>query len=224
MPVADPQTYARMLDAAREGSTPTRGSTSPRPQTVNAALRGFAEAGSDGLIQVSTGRGEFASGTQVKNAAIGAIALAEFIRSDRGELRRQRRRHDGSPPARQTRLVPPPAPRGLARPHRPRRLSALPAPYVLWLRARARREHGDREGAPRGVRRRPRLDLEDDAEFGALREEPLAIAMFSSSGSWSRRTCGAGRAGPRRGRCARARPRGAGGGTSRPCRAGSDPS
>jgi fructose-bisphosphate aldolase class II len=79
MPVADPQTYARMLDAAREGRYAYPAINITSSETVNAALRGFAEAGSDGLIQVSTGGAEFASGTHVKNMAAGAIALAEFI-------------------------------------------------------------------------------------------------------------------------------------------------
>jgi fructose-bisphosphate aldolase class II len=79
MPVADPQTYARMLDAAREGKYAYPAINITSSETVNAALRGFAEAGSDGLIQVSTGGAEFASGTYVKNMAAGAIALAEFI-------------------------------------------------------------------------------------------------------------------------------------------------
>src|SRR3954462_3480234 len=79
MPVADPQTYARILDAARAGKYAYPAINITSTETVNAALRGFAEAGSDGLIQVSTGGGEFASGTPVKNIAVGAIALAEFI-------------------------------------------------------------------------------------------------------------------------------------------------
>src|SRR3954451_25115450 len=79
MPVADPQTYARMLDAAREGKYAYPAINITSSETVNAALRGFADAGSDGLIQVSTGGGEFASGTYIKNMAVGAIALAEFI-------------------------------------------------------------------------------------------------------------------------------------------------
>jgi fructose-bisphosphate aldolase, class II len=47
-------------------------------ETLNAALRGFAEAGSDGIVQVSTGGAEFASGTSVKDMVTGAVALAEF--------------------------------------------------------------------------------------------------------------------------------------------------
>ena len=48
--------------------------------TVNAALRGFAEAGSDGILQASTGGAEFASGTNVKDMVTGAVALAEFTK------------------------------------------------------------------------------------------------------------------------------------------------
>uniref|UniRef100_UPI00286B63E4 class II fructose-bisphosphate aldolase n=1 Tax=Roseateles sp. TaxID=1971397 RepID=UPI00286B63E4 len=48
--------------------------------TVNAALRGFAEAGSDGILQASTGGAEFASGTKVKDMVTGAVGLAEFTR------------------------------------------------------------------------------------------------------------------------------------------------
>ena len=78
MPIADPQTYDRMLDAARAGRYAYPAINVCSSETLNAALRGFAEAGSDGLIQVSTGGGEFASGTRVKDAALGAIALAEY--------------------------------------------------------------------------------------------------------------------------------------------------
>jgi fructose-bisphosphate aldolase class II len=45
---------------------------------VNAAIRGFAEAESDGIIQFSTGGAEFASGQKVKDMVTGAAALAEF--------------------------------------------------------------------------------------------------------------------------------------------------
>jgi fructose-bisphosphate aldolase class II len=47
-------------------------------ETLNAALRGFADAGSDGIVQVSTGGAQFASGTRVKDMVTGAVALAEF--------------------------------------------------------------------------------------------------------------------------------------------------
>jgi fructose-bisphosphate aldolase class II len=78
VPVADPQTYVQMLDAARDGGYAYPAINICSTETINAALRGFAEAGSDGLIQVSTGAGDFASGTSVKDMALGAIGLAEF--------------------------------------------------------------------------------------------------------------------------------------------------
>lgn len=79
MPVADFATYSRMLDnaKARKFAYPAINITSS--STINAALAAFAEAKSDGILQVSTGGGEFASGQGVKDMALGAIALAEFI-------------------------------------------------------------------------------------------------------------------------------------------------
>jgi fructose-bisphosphate aldolase class II len=78
MPIATPEVYAEMLDRAKanEFAYPAINVTSS--ETLNAALRGFAEAQSDGIIQVSTGGAEFASGTKVKDMVTGATALAEF--------------------------------------------------------------------------------------------------------------------------------------------------
>ncbi|WP_158847207.1 class II fructose-bisphosphate aldolase [Saccharothrix deserti] len=78
MPIATPEVYGEMLDRAKanEFAYPAINVTSS--ETLNAALRGFAEAESDGIIQVSTGGAEFASGTKVKDMVTGAVALAEF--------------------------------------------------------------------------------------------------------------------------------------------------
>jgi fructose-bisphosphate aldolase, class II len=78
MPIATPEVYAQMLDRAKanEFAFPAINVTSS--ETLNAALRGFAEAESDGIIQVSTGGSEFASGTKVKDMVTGSVALAEF--------------------------------------------------------------------------------------------------------------------------------------------------
>jgi fructose-bisphosphate aldolase class II len=78
MPIATPEVYAQMLDRAKaEGfAYPAINITSS--VSVNAAIKGFADAGSDGIIQVSTGGAEFASGTGVKDMVTGAVALAEF--------------------------------------------------------------------------------------------------------------------------------------------------
>ncbi|KWW97780.1 fructose-bisphosphate aldolase [Carbonactinospora thermoautotrophica] len=80
MPIATPEVYAEMIDRAkREGfAYPAINVTSS--QTLNAALRGFAEAESDGIIQVSTGGAEYLSGTTVKDMVTGAVAFAEYAR------------------------------------------------------------------------------------------------------------------------------------------------
>lgn len=80
MPIATPEIYAEMLDRAkREGfAYPAINVTSS--QTLNAALRGFAEAESDGIVQVSTGGAEYLSGSTVKDMVTGSTALAEYAR------------------------------------------------------------------------------------------------------------------------------------------------
>jgi fructose-bisphosphate aldolase class II len=78
MPIATPEIYADMLDRAKANGFAYPAINVTSSETVNAALRGFADAGSDGIIQVSTGGAEFASGTAVKEMVTGAVALAEF--------------------------------------------------------------------------------------------------------------------------------------------------
>lgn len=77
MPVATPEQYRAMLDAAQKGGYAYPAINVTSIPTINGALRAFAEAKSDGIIQVSTGGGQFASGTSVADAAFGAIVLAE---------------------------------------------------------------------------------------------------------------------------------------------------
>ncbi len=78
MPIATPEIYADMLHRAKEGRFAYPAINVTSSQTLNAALRGFAEAESDGIVQVSTGGAEFLSGTTVKDMVVGAQALAEF--------------------------------------------------------------------------------------------------------------------------------------------------
>jgi fructose-bisphosphate aldolase class II len=78
MPIATPEVYAEMLDRAKAGRFAYPAINVTSSQTLNAALRGFAEAESDGIVQVSTGGAEFASGTTVKDMVTGAVALAEY--------------------------------------------------------------------------------------------------------------------------------------------------
>jgi len=79
MPVATPEIYRKMLKAARDGRYAYPAINVTSTETANAALKGFADAGSDGIIQVSTGGGEFASGLHIKDMALGAITIAEHV-------------------------------------------------------------------------------------------------------------------------------------------------
>lgn len=76
MPVVTPAQYAKMLDAAQAGSYAFPAINCTSTETCNAALKGFADAKSDGIIQISTGGGEFASGVNIKDAVLGAMTLA----------------------------------------------------------------------------------------------------------------------------------------------------
>ena len=78
MPIATPEVYADMLDRAKAGSFAYPAINISSSQTLNAAIRGFAEAGSDGIVQVSTGGAEYLSGPTVKDMVTGSIALAAY--------------------------------------------------------------------------------------------------------------------------------------------------
>jgi fructose-bisphosphate aldolase class II len=80
MPIATPEVYAQMLDRAKEHGFAYPAINVTSSQTLNAALRGFADADSDGIIQVSTGGADYLSGA-VKDMVTGAVALAHFARS-----------------------------------------------------------------------------------------------------------------------------------------------
>jgi fructose-bisphosphate aldolase class II len=77
MPIATPEIYAQMLDRAKQNGFAYPAINVTSSQTLNAALRGFADASSDGIVQISTGGAEYLSGS-VKNMVTGATALAEF--------------------------------------------------------------------------------------------------------------------------------------------------
>ena len=78
MPIATPEVYAAMLDRAKAGKFAYPAINVSSSETVNAAIRGFAESNSDGIVQFSWGGAEFASGQGVKDMVTGAVALAEF--------------------------------------------------------------------------------------------------------------------------------------------------
>ena len=78
MPIATPEVYTEMLSRAKEHAFAFPAINCVGSESVNAAIKGFADAGSDGIIQFSTGGAEFASGLGVKEMVTGAVALAEF--------------------------------------------------------------------------------------------------------------------------------------------------
>ncbi|CAN5253161.1 class II fructose-bisphosphate aldolase [soil metagenome] len=78
MPIATPEVYAEMLGRAKEHSFAFPAVNCIGSESINAALKGFADAGSDGIIQFSTGGAEFGSGLGIKDMVTGAVAMAEF--------------------------------------------------------------------------------------------------------------------------------------------------
>lgn len=80
MPVASPELYAEMFEKAKAGKFAYPAINVTSSQTVHAALQGFTEAGSDGIIQISTGGAEYASGQNIKDMVTGAVALADYAR------------------------------------------------------------------------------------------------------------------------------------------------
>ena len=78
MPIATPEVYAEMLNRAKEGKFAYPAINVTSSQTVTAAIQGFAEAESDGIIQVSVGGAEYASGSTIKNRVTGSLALAAY--------------------------------------------------------------------------------------------------------------------------------------------------
>jgi fructose-bisphosphate aldolase class II len=78
MPIATPDQYAEMLDKAKAGGFAYPAFNVSSSQTINAVLQGLTEAGSDGIIQVTTGGADYFAGQSVKARATGALAFAKF--------------------------------------------------------------------------------------------------------------------------------------------------
>ncbi|GAB3407157.1 class II fructose-bisphosphate aldolase [Flindersiella endophytica] len=80
MPIATPEVYGEMLDRAKAGKFAYPAINVTSSQTLNAALKGFADAESDGIVQVSTGGAEYLSGASVKSMVSGSLAFAAYAR------------------------------------------------------------------------------------------------------------------------------------------------
>jgi fructose-bisphosphate aldolase, class II len=78
MPIASPEVYAEMLDRAKAGAFAYPAINVTSSQTLNAALAGFAEAESDGIVQVSTGGAEYLAGPTIKDMVTGSVAFAAY--------------------------------------------------------------------------------------------------------------------------------------------------
>lgn len=78
MPIATPEVYAEMLNRAKEGKFAYPAINVTSSQTATAAIQGFAEAESDGIVQISVGGAEYASGSTIKNRVTGSLALAAY--------------------------------------------------------------------------------------------------------------------------------------------------
>jgi fructose-bisphosphate aldolase class II len=79
MPVATPDQYAEMLDKAKSRGFAYPAINVSSSSTINAVLQGLSEAGSDGIIQVTTGGADYFAGQSVKARASGALAFAAFV-------------------------------------------------------------------------------------------------------------------------------------------------
>ena len=156
MPIATPEVYADMIRRAKEGGFAYPAINCTSSETVNAALRGFADAGSDGIIQFSTGGAEFGSGTRVKDMVTGAVALAEFAHVVAEKYPVQHRAAHRPLPEGQARRLRPPADRAVQGPRGRRPGAAVPVAHVGRLGDRADREPGDRRRSSSRSAPRPR--------------------------------------------------------------------
>ena len=80
MAIATPEVYAEMLENAKAKGFAYPAVNVTSSQTLNAALRGFAEAGSDGIVQASTGGAAYWSGASKKDMVAGSLAFAAYAR------------------------------------------------------------------------------------------------------------------------------------------------
>ncbi|MDS2174205.1 MULTISPECIES: class II fructose-bisphosphate aldolase [unclassified Nesterenkonia] len=80
MAIATPDKYNEMIDAAKSGGYAFPAVNVTSSQTLNAAIRGFAEAESDGIIQVSTGGAAYWSGASIKDMVAGSLGFAAFAK------------------------------------------------------------------------------------------------------------------------------------------------
>ena len=160
MPIATPEVYAQMLDRAKEHGFAYPAINVTSSQTLNAALRGFAEAESDGIVQVSTGGAEYLSGAAVKDMVTGAVALAHFARTVAAKYPVNIALHTDHCPKDKLDGVHAPAGADLGGAGRARRGAAVPVAHVGRLGGAAAGEPADRLRTARPVRQAAHVVME----------------------------------------------------------------
>jgi len=80
MPIATPEVYQEMLKRAKEGHFAYPAVNVTSSSTITAALQGFADAKSDGILQISVGGAEYGSGSTIKDRVAGTLALAAYAK------------------------------------------------------------------------------------------------------------------------------------------------
>ena len=159
MPIATPEQYAEMLDTAKAKGFAFPAFNVSSSQTLNAVLQGLTEAGSDGIIQVTTGGADYFAGHTVKARATGALAFARFAHRGREVVPDHRRAAHGPLPEERARRLRVPAHRRLRGGGQGGSQPDLPVAHVGRLGRAARREPRDREADPpphEGDQRHPR--------------------------------------------------------------------
>ena len=76
MPLATREQYAEMLDRAAAAGHALAAVNVTSSQTLHAAMRGFSEAGADGIVQVTTGGASYLGGGDMLAGARGLAAMA----------------------------------------------------------------------------------------------------------------------------------------------------
>ncbi len=146
MPVATPEQYADMLDRAKAGGFAYPAINVSSSQTINSVLQGLTEAGSDGILQVTTGGADYFAGQTVKARATGALAFAKFATEVAKNYPITVALHTDHCPKDALPGFRDPAHRGIRRRGQGRPQPDLPVAHVGRLGRAPRREHRDREG------------------------------------------------------------------------------
>ncbi len=181
MPIATPEVYADMLDRAKAGSFAYPAINITSSQTVTAAIRGFAEAGSDGIIQVSTGGAEYASGSTIKDMVTGSLALAAYAREVAKNYPVNIALHTDHCPKDKLDGFVRPLIAASAEQVKSTRPADLPEPHVGRLGRAARREPPDRRGAARARQGRATSSSRSRSVSSAARRTVSPTRSTSSS-------------------------------------------